>query len=263
MLVTRRQVLAGCMAAGAEAMARPVHSCVGAKMLRMSEEDDWPVSAADYVQDGLVAMYDGIENAGWGVHDPNATVWQDLIGSFDLYRKNNPIIGQDFITSYDGTSAVGYFANTAIPSWVYETHPMTMEVVFALDKSISESAFACGGGCLNIMVKSNRIYLVTTRQGKYIPWQKDGYRHTVSFAVSNADWTSSSLLSAYLDGNNATMLNGLLYTFGANYGVFACRMSTSYLFNGCEINCIRLYSRSLTAAEVAANYAIDKRRFGI
>ena len=38
-------------------------------------------TAKDYVQDGLIAMWDGIENAGWGVHDPNATVWKDLIGS--------------------------------------------------------------------------------------------------------------------------------------------------------------------------------------
>ena len=41
-------------------------------------------TAKDYVQDGLIAMWDGIENAGWGVHDPNATVWKDLVGSYDI-----------------------------------------------------------------------------------------------------------------------------------------------------------------------------------
>ena len=41
-------------------------------------------TAKDYVQDGLIAMWDGIENAGWGVHDPNATVWKDLVGGYDL-----------------------------------------------------------------------------------------------------------------------------------------------------------------------------------
>jgi hypothetical protein len=30
-------------------------------------------NAASYVQKGLVACYDGIENAGAGVHAPNAT----------------------------------------------------------------------------------------------------------------------------------------------------------------------------------------------
>ena len=40
-------------------------------------------TARDYVQTGLVAMWDGIENAGWGAHDPNATTWKDLVGTRD------------------------------------------------------------------------------------------------------------------------------------------------------------------------------------
>lgn len=36
------------------------------------------LTAKDYVQDGLVAMWDGIENAGLWTHDANATVWKDL-----------------------------------------------------------------------------------------------------------------------------------------------------------------------------------------
>ena len=36
-----------------------------------------------YVKDGLVAMWDGTENAGWGTHDANATTWKDLTGSRD------------------------------------------------------------------------------------------------------------------------------------------------------------------------------------
>ena len=38
-------------------------------------------TAKDYVQDGLVAMLDGIENAGFGTNDANATVWVDLSGN--------------------------------------------------------------------------------------------------------------------------------------------------------------------------------------
>ena len=41
------------------------------------------VNAFSYIQKGLVACYDGIENAGAGVHDPNATTWVDLTGSGD------------------------------------------------------------------------------------------------------------------------------------------------------------------------------------
>jgi hypothetical protein len=46
-------------------------------------------TAKDYIQDGLVAMWDGIENAGWGVHDPNATVWKDLVHGISM-----PLVAQ-------------------------------------------------------------------------------------------------------------------------------------------------------------------------
>ena len=47
------------------------------------------VDAFSYVQKGLAACYDGIENAGAGTHDPNATMWVDLTG--------NPLITADQI----------------------------------------------------------------------------------------------------------------------------------------------------------------------
>ena len=53
-------------------------------------------TARSYVQDGLVAMWDGIENAGWGVHDNNATNWVDLVGGAS-------IVGRPFWTYSDYT----------------------------------------------------------------------------------------------------------------------------------------------------------------
>ena len=37
-------------------------------------------TSADYVRDGLVACWDGKENAGSGVHNPSATTWLDVVG---------------------------------------------------------------------------------------------------------------------------------------------------------------------------------------
>ena len=36
-------------------------------------------TARCYVQNGLIAQWDGIENAGWGVHDPNAAKPVELV----------------------------------------------------------------------------------------------------------------------------------------------------------------------------------------
>ncbi|MBQ1429034.1 MAG: hypothetical protein IIZ06_05145, partial [Kiritimatiellae bacterium] len=50
-------------------------------------------TARDYVQDGLVAMWDGIENAGWGQHDASATTWKDLTGNEnDLSLWNGSVV---------------------------------------------------------------------------------------------------------------------------------------------------------------------------
>ncbi len=36
-------------------------------------------STADYVQDGLIANWDAIDNAGTGTHNPSATTWKNLV----------------------------------------------------------------------------------------------------------------------------------------------------------------------------------------
>ncbi len=38
------------------------------------------LNAFSYIQKGLAACYDGVDNAGAGVHDPNAATWVDLTG---------------------------------------------------------------------------------------------------------------------------------------------------------------------------------------
>ena len=40
-----------------------------------------PQTAADYVSDGLILLYDGVENAGWGVHDDSAVSWRNLVAA--------------------------------------------------------------------------------------------------------------------------------------------------------------------------------------
>ena len=54
-------------------------------------------TARDYVQDGLVAMWDGIENAGWGVHDAAATTWKDLVGTVDIALHGEFVIKDDSV----------------------------------------------------------------------------------------------------------------------------------------------------------------------
>ena len=41
-------------------------------------------TSASYVQSGLIAQWDGIDNQGTGTHDPTATTWKDLVGNLDM-----------------------------------------------------------------------------------------------------------------------------------------------------------------------------------
>ena len=43
-------------------------------------------TASHYVQEGLLACWDGVENAGARTHDAGATAWRDLVAgrAFDL-----------------------------------------------------------------------------------------------------------------------------------------------------------------------------------
>ena len=41
-------------------------------------------ASSSYVQRGLVAQYDGIDNAGTGSHDSSATTWKNLAGDASL-----------------------------------------------------------------------------------------------------------------------------------------------------------------------------------
>ena len=40
--------------------------------------------SSSYVQNWLIAQWDGIDNQGTGTHDPTATTWKDLKGSLDM-----------------------------------------------------------------------------------------------------------------------------------------------------------------------------------
>ncbi len=50
--------------------------------------DNSRVTALSYIHNGLIAQWDGIDNAGTGTHDASATVWTDLIGArkFELHN---------------------------------------------------------------------------------------------------------------------------------------------------------------------------------
>lgn len=63
----------------------PTRSNVGANHIYYCpQEEQQAYTASDYVQEGLVSQWDGIENAGYGIHDGLATTWIDLVGGVPM-----------------------------------------------------------------------------------------------------------------------------------------------------------------------------------
>ena len=114
-----------------------IHSTIGAKLQSIISYKNVSYTAADYVQDGLIALWDGIENVGWGEHDDNATSWIDLTGkgaNWLLKDSHTPEVfevGADYVKILNVVNYNGRGHCTA--TWTSGDDVKTMEVV--LDNS--------------------------------------------------------------------------------------------------------------------------------
>ena len=76
-----------------------------------------------YITDGLVAMWDGEWNAGGGKHNPNATVWKDIISDKTLSLANGMLWTNNGLNTNGNHTAMG--DSSGIPMKIN-----TIEIVF-------------------------------------------------------------------------------------------------------------------------------------
>lgn len=70
--------------------------------------DNKEITARDYVQTGLLAMWDGIENAGFGQHSDTLDVWKDLSNNGnDAVKFGNPVVTSNAV-DFSGDPDSGY-----------------------------------------------------------------------------------------------------------------------------------------------------------
>lgn len=242
------------------------------------------ITAKSYIQNGLVAMWDGIENAGWGVHNPNATTWKDLVGTADV--------------EYTGTlsQSVGYWGDKGFFAAAKGDYSfrcaISQEWLSALDGPITiDGVFTVSDSGVN-----NSALLQIAKASE----NNDG----ILFATYNSTDIASSIRSAWgaagraaigvgssfsYSGNkmycaivaDASQVKEIIYLGGTkmesmtqpryailegtdtlSIGTYAVSAFKSRTATG-EYNRFSIYTRALSSAEIAANYAIDKERFGL
>lgn len=224
-----------------------------------------PAWTNPYVTDGLVAMWDGEWNAGGGVHDPNATTWKDLVGARDwtlgpstsyawttksFDAKDQFAATQDFI---DGSlvSTVEVCAKIKVPS-----PAPTANYAFIIIGRMTTLGRPYYGLLYRFVANSimgGRSYFIDSL-GEF-----DGIPATFSFP-SYMD----TGVAAYFNGSvrAPSGYNSLDYN-ATTRGTVARIGGTVEQPLPIEVHNIRLYSRALTAEEIAANYAIDQARFNL
>ena len=229
------------------------------------------LSAKSYVQDGLVAMWDGIENAGWGVHDPSATVWKDLVGSYDLTLPTN---GSWTDNSFARNTGVAGAKSSLYPStsgrkfveacFRYSSGGGTSSngyriIVFRFGTSDAQTA-----GGISVFNLSSGGYALST----YPNWQYEKpYAHMDSLGAQTVGIDVSNYVpqAFYVNGSAIVSSGSVKPGYGDNWtgtSIGSRGEDSTGTFVGDVYN-VRLYSRALTADEADANYAVDKARFNL
>ena len=244
----------------------------------------------DYVQDGLVAHYDGIRNVGANLpHDPNATQWADL-ASDGVYATvvNVPNNGE-----YDRGAWTSNAFRFAGFSCMQMSAPLTLGADFTIQAVLdadldSGRAVAEGRSYPNIFTAQDGKLMITMNRSWATPigktniyWLTDAYS-----AAGNSNgrptldpWGGKYVNAAFdseLDRNILSQtasftksgqyvyrankadasVEALTYSWGGRPGV----ANTSYGFAG-DYHALRIYTRKLSDEELAWNMAVDECRF--
>lgn len=259
------------------------------RRLLMSGGEGAP-SAKSYVQDGLVCLWDGIENVGYGVHDGAATGWVDLVGGLSIPLCRDAFFTGDslqILVSDDWASAsspagnyCSVVSNTEVPQDLKDafatTDSTTVEGVWRIANKETNPH--------NNPEKVGTVFAPTESDFTSIGYLRYGTPHYITFNptghtgyVPSEDETvaqSSVFVNGgesvgYLDGAQKLKRSGEKYNnriFSSVYRPLVLGGDSYYKnqnFKHVIVHSIRLYNRALTPGEVAANYAIDAARFGI
>ena len=228
-------------------------------------------TSASYVQDGLIAQWDGIDNTGMGVHDPDAKVWKDLAGNYDLtLLPKGAWSGEGNALVVNGASAV---CSNSLPAY------KTIEVVYKMSNPKGQILFTSGG-----TAQVNDFHFIVFNRSGETSGTTGYFSGAWKVSAPHVIWDSFD--PAAVRSMAATYNNGEQYAPNGNVAaVYADGVARSdgsadsawglgdghimigdraeagaYPWFG-EVYTIRVYSRALSAEEIAANHAIDVARF--
>ena len=235
------------------------------------------LTSRSYVQDGLIAQYDGINNAGHGVaHDPNAATWVDLTGNGNNGTVNTAVTWGE----------KGWVNSTASIQPVTVGSGLTAAIAAAGRFSAQMTVAFSDSGSIRCLLGQNpntsnayefNIERNTSGNMCFYAGSPVWARTSITMPIAAEAWTPITLIVATNLQNysfrfyNATNPDGitdsgttvskiLKFNSTCSTVIGGGTASNDWTFRG-TYNAFRLYNRELTADEIKLNAAIDAVRF--
>ena len=259
----------GFIGASISIFGSPVRSTMGGRSISFSEAGDKsPYTVADYVQDGLVTIWDGIENTSLNNHDATTDVWIDLASGIRLESSGsvlwdmNCLLVKDRWLTYDSAD-ISLLQESVFdtPKTVGEGY--TIEIVVRITTSGNKNLFGERYNAVCIFSYGGRICGWLGNGNNTVSSLAVGDIGSVSFVTKNVDgkcenyaYTNGRLSNRYLNRSYSGILSR--GRFGIGDGEY-----TAWGVAEGEYYCIRMYRRVLTEEEINHNYEIDKARFDL
>ena len=217
-------------------------------------------------------MWDGIWNAGKGIHDPTAGEWMDLVGGNNGVLNGNYQIDENCINFLDGT---GYAAMAKQYSW-FDSGGCVEFVVLPYGvkrQNLSFPFISLHAGTWSSA--ANNIVLVcwyNSSSPYWFPHLTTYYGPNVSVSAYWQNYNGGGMNGtpiAALFSKNTVYIEDALKTTGSNGNYYP---NSGAFFNRGQNNtdgyagkyyAVRIYSRTLTQEERTHNYNLDKERFGL
>lgn len=223
-------------------------------------------SAKEYVYD--LALWDAIENAGWGVHDSTAKYWKELVSNTGSQVLDSAFTwGDDFLSTQGGTrSSTGLYPSGLLADRTPGT-AYSMEVVYRDYVGASGLRHLLSAAAdTSIMIAT---YMRTGLEQFDIRFNNKAYyiyrpNYSVVVGSHNVTMTCDGVnTKVYIDGEYfAPWAGGGIGTVAPQSGpaIFAWHNPSVHKEKYCRM---AMHKYAMTPEEIAHNYAIDKARFGL
>lgn len=229
--------------------------------------------APSYVTNGLIHMWDGVNNTGNGddSHSSITTTWKDLVGNIDLSGPfDNAAWAENGLTFNTPTVRTKKWYSDNLPSL---DGACTIEMVVTINSAVTAGIASFGPSRSSAPNSSNPvrkicIYADGTLTGNgqsgltYLnPETELTDVHYIS-CIYDATLAVTSIRVNEQEASVSDKTHSLAYGYNQTFIGLGDGSSNVYGFNG-TIHAIRIYNRALTDAERTQNYNMDVSRFGV